>query len=235
MAPKVNAHFARWGMQVHEKAQGDTKVKALVLFCAAPPASYLNPDTFDGADLTDVQLPSGNVIPVVDRAKYLGSMVSRDGADMIDVDARIAAATKAFGALSKLVFRSNSVSPAAKREAYVAVVMAFLIYGSESWCLTATMWGRLRSFHYQCARVTCNISMWHVREHRISMVSVLNVLKLRSIETYVRRKQLQWAGHVARMPPSRLPRMFLTSWCGHPRPQRRPDFTYGESLMAALE
>ena len=67
------------------------------------------------------------------------------------------------------------------------------------------------------------------------MVSVLKVLKLRSIETYVRRRQLQWAGHVARMPPTRLPRMFLTSWCAHPRPQRRPDFTYGEGLAAALE
>jgi len=29
--------------------------------------------------------------------------------------------------------------------------------------------------------------------------------------------------------------MFLTAWCGHPRPQRRPDYTYGESLAAALE
>jgi len=29
--------------------------------------------------------------------------------------------------------------------------------------------------------------------------------------------------------------MFLTGWCGHPRPQRRPDLTYGESLAAALE
>jgi len=94
MAPKVNAHFARWGMQAHEKAPGDNKVKALVWFCAAPPASYLNPSTFDDADLTDVQLPSGNVTPAVDRAKYMGSTVSRDGTDGIDADARMAAATK---------------------------------------------------------------------------------------------------------------------------------------------
>jgi len=162
-------------------------------------------------------------------------MISRDGTDGVDVDARITAATKAFGSLSKLVFRSGGVSPAAKREAYVAVVLAILIYGSESWCLTAELWGRLRRFHHQCARAMCRISMWHVQEHRISMRAVLKVLKLRSIETYVRRRQLQWAGHVARMPLSRLPRMFLTGWCGHPRPQRRPDFTYGESLAAALE
>jgi len=235
MAPRVNEHFARWGMQVHEKAPGDKKVKTLVLFCAAPPMSYINPHTYDNANLSDIRLPSGNVIPVVDKAKYLGSMISRDGTDTVDVVARVAAATKAFGSLSRLVFRSDQVSAAAKREAYVAIVLAILIYGSESWCLTAEMWGRLRRFHHQCARAMCGVSMWHTREYRISTVSVLKVLKLRSIETYIRRRQLQWAGHVARMPPTRLPRMFLTSWCGHPRPQRRPDFTYGESLAAALE
>jgi len=235
MAPRVNAHFARWGMQVHEKAPGDTKVKVLVLFCSAPSASYIGPSTFDNTNLNGIVLPSGNVVPVVDRAKYLGSMVSRDGTNGVDVDARIAAATKAFGSLSKLVFRSDGVSPAAKREAYVAIVLAILIYGSKSWCLTAELWGRLRRFHHQSARAVCRITMWHVREHRIRTVEVLKVLKLRSIETYVRRRQLQWAGHVARMPLSRLPRMFLTAWCGHPRPQRRPDFTYGESLAAALE
>jgi len=181
MAPRVNAHFARWGMQVHEKAPGDKKVKTLVLFCAAPPVSYTDPLTYDNANLTDIKLPSGNAIPVVDRAKYLGSMISRDGTDAVDVDARIGAATKAFGSLSKLVFRSDGVSAAAKREAYVAIVLAILIYGSESWCLTAAMWGRLRRFHHQCARAMCGVSMWHTREYRISTVSVLKVLKLRSI------------------------------------------------------
>jgi len=162
-------------------------------------------------------------------------MISRDGTYGVDVDARITAATKAFGSLSKMIFRSGGVSPVVKREAYVAIVLAILIYGSENWCLTAGLWGRLRRFHYQCARSMCRISIWHVQEHRISMRAVLKVLKLRSIETYVRRRQLQWAGHVARMPLSRLPRMFLAGWCGHPRPQRRLDFTYGEILAAALE
>jgi len=95
MAPKVNAHFARWGMQVHEKAPGDKKVKTLVLFCAAPPASYTSPSTYDNTNLSDIVLPSGNVVPVVDKAKYLGSMVSRDGTGRVDADARITAAIKA--------------------------------------------------------------------------------------------------------------------------------------------
>jgi len=235
-APLVNAHFARWGMEVHEKKPADTKVKTLVLFCAAPPSEYRGPSTFDGAYLSDIKLPSGNVVPVVDRAKYLdvGSMLGRDGTDRLDVEARIAAATRAFGSLSTLVFKSTSVSPAAKREAYVALVLSILLYRCEGWSLTAALWGKLRSFHHRCARSMCRVTMWHVREHRITTASVLKVLGLRNVETYVCRRQLQWAGHVARMGPGRLPRQLLSSWCGRPRPVGRPEMTFGATLEAAL-
>ena len=101
MAPVINGHFRRWGMEVHEKKPGDTKVKTLVLFCAAPSSTYTDPDTYDNTDLSDIVLPSGNVIPIVSKAKYLGSMMSRDSTDDTDVDARITAASRAFGALSK--------------------------------------------------------------------------------------------------------------------------------------
>jgi hypothetical protein len=60
------------------------------------------------------------------------------------------------------------------------------------------------------------------------------VLKIRSIETYVCRRQLQWAGHLARMGPDRLPRRFLSSWCDRPR-HSRPFVSYGATLAAALE
>jgi len=235
MAPLVDKHFARWGMQVHEKKPTDTKVKTLVLFCAAPPSEYVNPATFDNADLSDIVLPTGNVIPVVDRAKYLGSMLSRDGTDKVDVEARVVAASRAFGSLSKLVFQSASVSPAAKREAYVALVLSILLYGSEGWCLTAALWRKLRSFHHRCARRMCRVTIWHTREYRITTASLLKVLGLRNIETYVCRRQLQWAGHVARMGMERLPRQFLSAWCGRPRPVGRPEMTYGATLEAALK
>jgi len=234
MAPLVNKHFARWGMQVHEKPT-DTKVKTLVLFCAAPPSEYTNPPTFDNADLSGIVLPTGNVIPAVDRTKYLGSMLSRDGTDKADVEARLVAASRAFGSLSKLVFQSASVSPAAKREAYVALVLSILLYGSEGWCLKATLWRKLRSFHHRGARRMCRVTMWHTREYRITTTSLLKVLGLRNVETYVCGRQLQWAGHVARMGMERLPRQFLSAWCGRPRPVGRPGMTYGATLEAALK
>ena len=185
MAPVINDHFRRWGMEVHEKKPEDTKVKTLVLFCAAPSSTYTDPDTYDNTDLSDIVLPSGNVIPIVSKAKYLGSMMSRDSTDDTDVDARIKAAARAFGALSKCVFKSRRISLPAKREAYVALVLSILLYGSECWCLTKTLWQKLRTFHRSCTRVLCRINRWHTWKCRISAASVSQRLGLKSLETYV--------------------------------------------------
>lgn len=162
------------------------------------------------------------------------SIESRDGRDVVDVDARVWAATRAFGSLSRLVFKSKSISQAAKREAYAVLVLSILLYGSEGWCLTAELWGKLRRFHHRCARTMCGITMWHTRECSITAASTLQVLGLRNVETYVCRRQLQWVGHVARMGPERLPRRLLSAWCGHLRPMRRPETTYGATLEVAL-
>ena len=40
-----------------------------------------------------------------------------------------------------------------------------------------------------------------------------------------------WAGHVSRMPFSRLPCMFLSSWVDHKRLQQRPQFNFGHGLL----
>ena len=196
-------------MEVHEKKPGDTKVKTLVLFCAAPSSTYADPDTYDNTDLSDIVLPSGNVIPIVSKAKYLGSMMSRDSTDDMDVDARITAASRAFGALSKCVFKSRKISLPAKRAAYVALVLSILLYGSECWCLTAALWRKLRTFHRSCTRAMCRINRWHTWKCKITAASVSQRLGLKSLETYVVKRQLQWAGHVARMGEHRLPRKLL--------------------------
>jgi hypothetical protein len=81
-----------------------------VLFCAAPRSSYSNPATYDGADLSDVLMPGGLFVNIVELFKYLGSLVSRSGSDAPDVDARISSASKAFGALSACLFRSTSLT-----------------------------------------------------------------------------------------------------------------------------
>ena len=166
----------------------------------------------------------------MNEAKYLGSMMSRECTDNTDVDARIAAVSRAFGALSKFVFKSRSTSLPAKRAAYVALVLSILLYGSECWCLTARLWQKLRTFHRSCTRAMCKINIWHTWKCRITAASVSQRLGLKSLETYVVKRQLQWAGHVARMEKHRLPRKLLTAWCHNARPSGRPECTCVEGL-----
>ena len=152
-APKVNQHFRDWGMEVHEKKPGDTKIKTMVLMCSAPPSEYDDPETMDCADLSDIVLPNGNVIPVVHKARYLGSIMSRDCKDDEDVDHRVRSASRAFGKLSSCIFRSKQIDLAAKREVYVACVLSTLLYGSECWCLTTSLWDPAPNTCRSCSEI----------------------------------------------------------------------------------
>ena len=58
---------------------------------------------------------------------------------------------------------------------------------------------------------------------------------MKTLDAYVNRRQLQWAGHVVRMPYERIPRKMLFCWVGEKRPVGCPEFTYGRGLNKALK
>ena len=228
-------HFERWGMEVHSGNGTAAKSKSEFMFCPAPAHTYTDAATFDGADLSDVQLPGGRSMHFVQRFCYLGDIVASDCGDAYAVDARIESAGKAFGALRKCVFACTYVSPAAKVAAYEALVLSILLYGAESWCLTEHLYDRLRVFHARCLRCICYVSRKHTREHHISTESLMKQLGVDAIDFYVAQRQLGWAGHVRRMDFDRLPRRMLSSWVPHKRPPGAPRMTYGRSLGKALD
>lgn len=210
--------------------------KTEILFCAARLCVYSDPTTFDGADLSNVQLPGRRFMPVVAKFKYLGSYASHFGNDVIDVDSRIASAGKAFGALRGCVFASTHINTKAKSAVYQALILNILLYGAESWSVTAAMRQRLRVFHARCVRSMCRVSRKHTWAHRLSTEVLEQRLGILPIETYLHRRQLRWLGHVYRMDyPQRLPRRLLSSWVAHPRPRGAPPMTYGRSIEHALE
>ena len=68
----------------------------------------------------------------------------------------------------------------------------------------------------------CFVTLQHCHLHRISAATLDARLKLTGIQTTIDSLRLGWAGHVARMDHSRLPRRFLTSWVRAKRPIGRP-------------
>ena len=152
-----------------------------------------------------------------------------------DVDERIKKAGAAFAALRGCIFGDRRVSLQAKRAVYVSLILAILLYASESWCLTEVLFDRLRRFHAACVRRMARVTRKHMWDHHISDAALRRRLEVHTIDEYISRRQLSWAGSVARMPFERLPRRLLSSWVRSPRPIGAPQFTYARGLYKALD
>ena len=232
--PLLVRHFRDFGMEIHAGDRRDPKKtsKTEVLFVAAPSSTYTDPSTYDNEDLSPVMIDD---FPIVSQFCYLGSFMTRDCKDEKDVLARIDSAGGAFGAERKALFSNAGIEFEAKKVVYEGLVLKILLYACESWCLTEKLLNHLRCFHARCVRSMCRVNRWHTRKHRISTDELLQRLGLKTIDAYLSERQLQWAGHVSRMPFERLPRKMLSSWTIFKRPVGCPEFTYGRGLNKALD
>ena len=71
--------------------------------------------------------------------------------------------------------------------------------------------------------------------YSITSVELQKRIGIWDLDYYVGRRTLQWAGHVARMDKSRLPRRLLTAWVHEPRPEFGQEMSYGRSLERQLK
>ena len=133
-------------------------VIGFLLFCAAPPHTYSNPATFDGGPLGAAAPGPPRYMRVVSKFCYLGDMLSRSCDDAYAVPARVESAGMAFSALRKCVFASSSVSAAAKAAAYEGIVLAILLFRSESWFLPERLLQQVRTLHARCAHTMCRVT-----------------------------------------------------------------------------
>jgi hypothetical protein len=235
--PLIYAHFMLWGMEVHKGKTGSGKVsKSVAMYCAANRPTYLDYSTFDDMDLSPFRFGENGEfeVPIVEYFKYLGSCLSRDCNDEIEMDNRLRSANGAFGALSKCIFRSKSISLRAKRVVYNGLILAILLYGAETWSLTEVLFNRLRTFHAQCVRAMCLVTKRQMWKEHISTKYLEEKLGMQSIDVYMYRRQLAWVGHVSRMSFKRIPRKLLSSWVNAPRTACGVEMTYGRALAKAF-
>ena len=232
--PLLITHFEKFGLEIHVGRQ-EKDSKTEILFVSAPAHTYSDPETFDNNDFSNVQLSDDTFLPIVEEFCYLGTMFTRDCGDTADVTRRITKASNAFGAIRTEVFSNRNVSFAAKKQVHEALILSILLYGAESWSLTEDLFNKLRVFHSRCIRAMCRVNRTHTWKHHISNEDLRTRTGLKEIDTYITKRQLRWAGHVARMDMDRLPRKMISSWARNKRPQGCPKFTYGRGLVKALK
>ncbi len=143
---------------------------------------------------------------------YLGSLLHYDLSDHHGVEARLKKASQAFGAMRSEIFSSRDIPERLKGKVYAGCVLAVLLYGCESWCLTAESVRRLANWHNKRIREICRVTMLQTQVYRITSESLQRRAGVFSLEHDLASRTLLWAGHVARMHKSRLPKRLMLSW-----------------------
>ena len=177
----------------------------------------------------------GEEIESVSEFPYLGSVVSSDGRMELDVNRRITQASKAFGALRKSVFMDKDLQVVTKRKVYQACVLSVLLYGSECWTPLKKQLKRLDSFHNRCVRTILGITNKQQWEQHITSSEVRR--RWGDTETAaikVKKRRLEWLGHVARMADHRIPKACLFGWLPQPRPRGGPRLRWRDLIRRDL-
>ena len=222
--------FKRFGLTCHV-GRNNAKSKTEAMYFPPPGARY------EDADTSPILINTGDdigEIPFTSTFKLLGSTLANNLKDESEIELKIKSAQGAFSAIRKQFFSAKGIKNSHKKTAYEGLILSILLYGCETWSLPKRIMNRLQLFHNNCVRAMCRVSMWHVREHKITQASLESRLQLEPFQFYLARRRLRWAGHVSRMPMTRLPRMFLSSWVDNKRPQQRPRFNYGHGLRRDL-
>jgi len=123
---------------------------------------------YEAGETSDLVLDCGGTVSFTQSFVYLWSLLHRDLSDHHDVDARIKKASKAFGTLRDRVFSTRDVSERLKGKICPGGVRTVLLYGCESWCLTAESISRLRNWHNKRMHEMCRLAMCQSFVHQIS-------------------------------------------------------------------
>ena len=178
----------------------------------------------------------GGSLEVVKHFTYLGSNISRDGEVTVEIDCRIAKASRAFGCLKKPIFQDRNLSIATKRQVYRAVVLSVLLYGAETWVLKAQHVKCLNSFHNRCIRTILGVTRYQHWKERITSAHLASTFGMQQlISDFVMEQRLRWLGHLGRMGNDRLPKKVLFGELRGKRPCHRTKRRWRDVARSDME
>ena len=178
---------------------------------------------------------AGQRVEHVESFTYLGCLITPNARVGQEIDHRLAAASRAFGAL-QCVFQDRNLSVRTKRMIYTACVLTVLMYGSECWPVLRRDEKRLDCFHHQCLRSILRVSRWDQEQQHITNQDLRKRWGDESLfSDMLRRRRLQWLGHVARMSDERIPKQLLFGWLPRTRPAHGPCLRWRDRVQSDLK
>ena len=134
------------------------------------------------------------------------------------------------------MFLDPHLSSSSKRHLYGVRVLSVLLYGSECWCPLREDLEALERFHLRSIRLVLGISRQDQHLQHLTSAQ-LRVLwgDPDTISMHIERRRLQWLGHVARMPASRIPKQVLFGFMNKSRPFCGPRRRWKDVVSADLK
>ena len=139
---------------------------------------------------------NGQRFETVTSFKYLGSVITDEGSKP-EILSRIAQTTAALTRL-KPVWIDKSVSFSSKTRLMRSLVTSIFLYARESWTLTAKLQRSIQAVELRWYRKILHISYKdHVTNEEVR-AKLQQAIKPHEDLTIVKRRKLQWYGHVSR-------------------------------------
>ena len=138
---------------------------------------------------------------------YLGSILDHQCSLDLEIQARINAASAAFGRLRQRVFCNSNLKISTKSAVYHAICISTLLYASETWTPYRRHIRALENFHTNCLQRLLGVT-W---KDKMTRDTIYLRTQTTSIESLLAQRHLRWLGHTIRMPEHRLPRQILYS------------------------
>ena len=98
---------------------------------------------------------NGETVKNVEKAKYLGSVIMREGGNKLDITERIGKFSKNVGALYPIL-KDKHVPQKTKQIIFETVLSPTLMYGTEAWAITTTDWSRIQASEMRPLRTIAN-------------------------------------------------------------------------------
>ena len=135
----------------------------------------------------------------VEAFKCLGSFVSLQHVDLMEISVKLAEGRQRFASFQKL-WKSKELSIPLKCNLYRALVLSVVLYSSETWTMNKSTQRKLESFHNSCLlRILCFSCL-----ERVAKEELLARSRMWKLFAMIMIKRLKWFGDVLRMNDDRL-------------------------------
>lgn len=172
----------------------------------------------------------GNNIEEVDSYVYLGRLLTPDGDLTSEIKRRITRGWAAFGKMDDIM-RSKKASRKLKRKILNEYILPAMIYGCETWALTAVHKEMLSVAQRKMERIMLGITL----RHRKRNTWIRQQTGVTDIIDAINSSRHRWAGHVSRFQDNRWT-IRATEWTPREwkRPRGRPRVRWKDDLISHL-